>query len=896
MKKVERVLCILLVCCLLMGILPTFAFATGQNYVWIDELQIADSDRYTGNMGDSFINKIGSRNGTTDTEGNSYDHGLEAWIARWNYTDESSWAWCTYDLNGSFDTLSGRIGILAESYNKSNFNTTLEIWGDNTLLYSLVLHPDMENQDIELNIAGVDTLKISLYDNMSVSGGTSFSLGNFKLYGDSTSTQPDELNEGEIYFQGHSYQLFSTEMSWVDAKAYCEDLGGHLVTITSQAEQSFIYENFIKKYGSAMIGLSDVANEGDWEWVTGEVFNYSNWDPGEPNNEGNEDYVLMRSDGTWNDGHLEREKWIFICEWDGSIFGEFRFASNTTMSCIAKNSTIDIYAGYYVGDILTGKNYQAVVGDTEILQVKNNGWDSSYGQHFSLTAKKPGSTKLTVTDPSTGATGSLNLNVVDSEAIYSFDNVPQMAIEEGKTTNFYNYSGMVVDDFKYKEVKAADGSVDHYAVTMTVYNTLDLYGAITAYDADGNIYDYCVIEKFKSMDSSFVDSVESLIKSTGDLFYLIGNDKYYSGESISKKTEIKSDSPINVPVGGYLEISNNASSPVVLFANLTGIMIDFMTTTGGLASDASKLISAKGIIVDQLLSDAFSKDYINEEVLETIKNLAKKELKNGNWSLNTFGDGIRSLLDALEVSGVDFMELLQEEIASVKGLASIAESVSMDILPTGQLIKFLYRFSDAGELIIEATVFNKSINYPMGIYLYTSAFSDVSTKAYYSDPVQWALMNDITSGTSENTFSPDDSCTRTQAVTFLWRAAGSPKPISTNNPFTDVKAGTYYYDAVLWAVEQGITSGTTSTTFSPDAVCDRGQIVTFLYRANGSPTTNGNTFSDVPSNSYYSSAVKWAVAQGITRGTSNITFSPSANCTRGQIVTFLYRSENGKLS
>ncbi len=180
----------------------------------------------------------------------------------------------------------------------------------------------------------------------------------------------------------------------------------------------------------------------------------------------------------------------------------------------------------------------------------------------------------------------------------------------------------------------------------------------------------------------------------------------------------------------------------------------------------------------------------------------------------------------------------------------------------------------------------------MGIYLYTSAFSDVSTKAYYSDPVQWALMNDITSGTSATTFSPDASCTRAQAVTFLWRAAGSPKPSSTKNPFTDVKAGTYYYGAVLWAVEQGITSGTTSTTFSPDTVCDRSQIVTFLYRANGSPSANGEAFSDVPSNSYYSSAVKWAVAQGITSGTSNTTFSPSANCTRGQIVTFLYRTEN----
>lgn len=171
-------------------------------------------------------------------------------------------------------------------------------------------------------------------------------------------------------------------------------------------------------------------------------------------------------------------------------------------------------------------------------------------------------------------------------------------------------------------------------------------------------------------------------------------------------------------------------------------------------------------------------------------------------------------------------------------------------------------------------------------------FSDLSTSVYYYDAVQWAVKQGITSGTSNTTFSPDAFCTRAQAVTFLWRAAGSPKPNSTKNPFTDINAGTYYYDAVLWAVEQGITSGTTSTTFNPNAVCDRSQIVAFLYRANGSPNTNGSTFFDVPNNSYYSSAVKWAVAKGITSGTSSTTFNPNANCTRGQIVTFLYRVAN----
>lgn len=150
------------------------------------------------------------------------------------------------------------------------------------------------------------------------------------------------------------------------------------------------------------------------------------------------------------------------------------------------------------------------------------------------------------------------------------------------------------------------------------------------------------------------------------------------------------------------------------------------------------------------------------------------------------------------------------------------------------------------------------------------------------------MENDITNGTSATTFSPNMSCTRAQMVTFLWRAAGSPKATG-NNPFTDLDSSAYYYDAVLWAIENGVTNGTSATTFSPDATVTRGQTVTFLYRANGSPAASGNSFADVSADSYYADAVAWAVAEAITNGTGDNTFSPDADCTRGQIVTFLYR-------
>ena len=172
----------------------------------------------------------------------------------------------------------------------------------------------------------------------------------------------------------------------------------------------------------------------------------------------------------------------------------------------------------------------------------------------------------------------------------------------------------------------------------------------------------------------------------------------------------------------------------------------------------------------------------------------------------------------------------------------------------------------------------------------TGVFVDVATGSYYEDAVDWAVENGITKGTDDTHFSPDGICTRAQAVTFLWRAAGSPEPETRAMPFTDVPAGSYCYDAVLWAVENGITKGTSDTTFSPNMTCSRAQIVTFLWRSEKSPAAGtANPFADVKSTAYYADAVLWAVREDITKGTTNTTFSPDADCTRAQIVTFLWR-------
>ena len=169
-------------------------------------------------------------------------------------------------------------------------------------------------------------------------------------------------------------------------------------------------------------------------------------------------------------------------------------------------------------------------------------------------------------------------------------------------------------------------------------------------------------------------------------------------------------------------------------------------------------------------------------------------------------------------------------------------------------------------------------------------FNDVKPGDYFYDAVNWAVEKGITTGTSATTFSPNASCTRAQIVTFLWRASGSPEPKTASNPFTDVATNAYYCKAVLWAVENGITTGTSATTFSPDALCTRAQGVTFLWRANGSKAASAAaSFTDVASDAYYAPAVAWAAEQNVTGGVGNGLFSPDTTCTRAQIVSMLYR-------
>ena len=191
----------------------------------------------------------------------------------------------------------------------------------------------------------------------------------------------------------------------------------------------------------------------------------------------------------------------------------------------------------------------------------------------------------------------------------------------------------------------------------------------------------------------------------------------------------------------------------------------------------------------------------------------------------------------------------------------------------------------AGKVEVKATFMedNSMLNF----------FYDVPNGAYFYEAVKWAVKNGITTGVGNDLFAPEQPCTRAQIVTFLWRAAGSPEP-KTMSSFTDVPASAYYAKAVAWAVENGITNGMTATMFAPDATCTRGQSVTFLHRALKGTASSSTNFTDVKSDAFYADAINWAVANNVTNGTSNTTFSPDADCTRAEIVTFLYRAYQGK--
>lgn len=396
-------------------------------------------------------------------------------------------------------------------------------------------------------------------------------------------------------------------------------------------------------------------------------------------------------------------------------------------------------------------------------------------------------------------------------------------------------------------------SFDHAVLTSSIPSTRSegtlYYGSTEITSSNKSKTD------MTDMDKVSFDSVSKPSKGTVTLTFKVYGDLYKNGSS--KKTEVKYD--VNVVIS---------------------VVKEDITYTVGI--DDTVQLTARDFV--NFLQDA--KTSYRKSTLDYVK----FDVSGKNVSSYAYGGLYRSYSSYSTGKLADSTDKFYYEPSRTQyDLADVAYHTT--------------RWAEAGKTVyIPFTVYgtkNEEASGTMAITIaQTMNFIDVKASDFFYEPVKWAVNNKITNGTSSTTFSPYKNCNRAEIVTFLWRAAGSPEPTSTRNPFTDVNSvrDASYYKAILWASQKGITAGTNATTFSPYQECTRSQIVTFLYRYAGKPSGYySNPFKDVSSvneASYYN-AILWAVGKGITQGTSTTTFSPYASCTRGEAVTFLYRYVNG---
>ncbi len=314
----------------------------------LEDMPLISESHYTGNQGDSCVfnlNRKGLpgidnkyyRNGNVGVDGTVYNNGFEVWIARWNFGDKISWASATFDIGGKYKTLIGKSSVIKGSTNTTSYDTSVYFYNGETLLCSFRMTPDNYEKSFKVDVTGVSNLTVMVKDNKEAAGGTSFALYDLffdNSYGDGESPI---IPSTAVEFNGHYYQVYDNSMTWTEAKEYCEKLGGHLVTITTADEQSFV-ESIIKNGTKSCywLGGTDEEAEGNWKWITGEAFSYTHWGKDMPDNWETENYLMMfREDhpskpgntfGYWNDlkddctckgtPFFRKDEFGLICEWD----------------------------------------------------------------------------------------------------------------------------------------------------------------------------------------------------------------------------------------------------------------------------------------------------------------------------------------------------------------------------------------------------------------------------------------------------------------------------------------------------------------------------------------------------------------------------------------------------
>lgn len=446
-----------------------------------------------------------------------------------------------------------------------------------------------------------------------------------------------------------------------------------------------------------------------------------------------------------------------------------RISANRQTNCLAVGDMLELDVACYLHDSIDSsiQEFTSVVSDSNIVNIAAGGWDDTHGQRYTVIATNVGYTSITFNSPQTGMAVYLDFFVLEGESGYSFDFVPTMEIEAGKTTNFYNYSGLVVDEFSYRAQYTQDGKeIDNYIVTMNIYNISDLYGAVSSYDGEGNLEEFVIIDKMEPSETDFIGSWKDLYYSFGDLFHLLDNEKYYSGKSISKENNVK----IKVPAGGYLCISNNPQySEVVLFVNAVGLALEFATTLKNFVDKADKLPDQiedalvdgnfKTAVINECIKE-FTGDYVNKKILKACKDEVSDITNCGYNDLKIWYDNI---LDRFQELGIDVIGTVEKKLFSLTGIASTGTNILKRAIGTGKLIDALYTWVELGNCTIFAMNFSKSFEYPGGIYIYaptvdsTYLSNGITAETTTSDPEvvvhAYRVVDTSAAGLNNSTFA-----------------------------------------------------------------------------------------------------------------------------------------------
>ena len=391
--------------------------------------------------------------------------------------------------------------------------------------------------------------------------------------------------------------------------------------------------------------------------------------------------------------------------------------------------------------------------------------------------------------------------------------------------------------------------------------------------------------------SAYNDRYSDLIQQSMRAYYGTKEPEYSAGETLANGLSISvllSLLPVNVPTAFLLDAIGRAHQPAHYLAWLeTGTLnsIRDFDASGKMVTFSSsanaQIRSSSGDVVATIRGGVISTVKKPEGLqLECVDGQTTVLLTSGDWTVEVYGSGTADIT----VLELDANSALRREV-QFTGVALKNLTIALDVDTDADGQQYVLEDGD--------TVIKPTSDVTNGEETASGTFRDVPAGSWYYDAVQWAVENGVTSGTGPDTFSPDRACTRSEVVTLLWRALGLDEGSgsSAENPFRDVPAGSFYHDAVLWAAENGITTGSTPTTFSPNAVCTRSEVVTFLWRADFplKQLSGSVAFTDVDRDDFFWYPVKWAVEEDITTGTSATTFSPMLTCTRAQVVTFLYR-------